>query len=68
VLAIVSDALARYKRAVRTLPATLARDVDQARHMLKRLPDEVRLRPDGEAELRIGAESLLRLVANAICW
>jgi hypothetical protein len=49
---------------VRTLPATLARDVDQARHMLKRLLGEVRLRPDGVAGLRIWAESLRRLVAS----
>jgi site-specific DNA recombinase len=70
ILSILPDALARNEKAIRELPATLGRDVDRARHVLKRLLGEIKFRaaPEGDAlvaEIRVGAGALLRLVSNA---
>jgi hypothetical protein len=69
ILSILPDALARYEKAIRELPATLGRDVDRARQALKRLLGEIKLRvaPEGDAllaEIRVGAGALLRPVSN----
>ena len=69
ILSILPDALARYEKAIRELPATLGRDVDRAWHALKRLLGEIKLRvaPEGDAllaEIRVGSGALLRPVSN----
>jgi hypothetical protein len=68
ILSILPDAVARYEKSIRELPATLGRDVDRA-HALKRLLGEIKLRvaPEGDAllaEIRVGAGALLRPVSN----